>query len=524
MIESLKDVLFRTAYALDLISVIFLQSKGESLLSLVRELAQSKEGISPDLWEEYGDLLAAYDEEVSLQQYLAVCAESDLAKYSMSSHDGVAFDQHSPDVDPMSPTTNALHHALSPWLWCTHCKQELEKAQMNGDTAPTDSLSASSHWLSHSAFPDSFSDLPLPSPSSFVLDSKLQSVDQQRIPSLLPMPPVPACNDSDYEEIAEKRSGHDSAVSATSTIITTEDVIPRGIVLRLHPSQNLDHRSSPITRPGNTLDLLSSRNCSSNPEDSGNASAGSTASFTSANSDITDVGSRNSSCDGGSPRPSSVCAESQDSAHSSPFFTRGTLKRSSEKHKFIFPQFKRSSKTETTKNNNALLKPPLPPKSGSRVLASPPGAKKSGQEVLGKLVRSNSGRTKRITRGPQDLMCRRATSFGKGPFKTPNGFTNQITGILKRPIVHNSHCNIAQIKNTKNVGNILNGPANGSKNGGPSNRYNFSSCSRVKDRSSPFLKNKETISYDNDSDTGLSSLHSTDSYDKLTASTGETLV
>ena len=508
----------------------------------MRDLAQSDEGISPDLWEEYGDLLEAYDAEVALQQYLIACAEKDIAKRVLAQSENGADDDHkqmgiSPDAvngDPDLPS-DVLHHALSPWLWCEHCKQELEQAQHLGGFDNSDSSTSIPHWLSHSKVPPNFSSLPLPSPS-VIVDSRSNG----RVPGLLPMLPVPDRNDSDCDEIPEKMV-HEDAMGATSTIISTEDSVPRGIVFRHFPTRRQGHQNSPTPISAPMVDALSSTsgNSSSNTDDSGNASAGSTASFASSISDSIDITSRNSSCDGDSPRPPSIGTESQDSAQSSPFFSRS---RNTNKNKFLFSnRSKQFSKIEQSKSRNIdsnKLSVPAKPK---LVNESAEDFKLSDQPK--RLTRSNSGRSKRTNKLISEPFNRRATSFGKGAIKAPS-FPNHLTGILKKPFANNSQCELTQkdvvIKNKPTNKSVLLSASFYSATAKTSNssvikglhsrngcnspqQVNFSVFSDAKRKRSPLAKD-DLISYDNDSDTGLSSLHSTDSCDRLNAPAGETLV
>ena len=519
-----------------------MQSKGEALLALVRDLAQSDEGISPDLWDEYGDLLQAYDAEVALQLYLMACAESDVAKRMLSQNEDGAQPQSFltdlSNVESSPASTDALQHALSPWLWCEHCKEELERAQKYGGFENAEL--ASPHWLSHSEVPLNFSSLPLPSPSVLV-DSR-----STRASSLLPMPPVPDCNDSDYDDLPDKKNRVED-ISATSTIISTEDSIPRGVVLRHYPTRLLQgHQDSAVSRSTPAVDSLSSTsvNSSSNTDDSGNASAGSTASFA---SDTTDLGSRNSSCDGGSPKPSLVGFE--DPAQSSPYFARS---KNTSKNKFLFPHsngFKQPSKLDHSKNRSYKpSKPAVPTKPiGLKPLVSDPNF----WETPKQLTRSNSGRSKRSFRAAPEIFSRRATSFGKGAIKGAS-FPNQLTGILKKPFAHGNLtsknstvkeasviCNNTKTKQTNksvvtpqiqyssNIRTPHNATVsalripNGRHSPGP---MHFSVYADSKSKRSPLMKDQNLFPYDNDSDTGLSSLHSTDSCDRLNANAGETLV
>nr|XP_009862277.1 uncharacterized protein LOC100177998 [Ciona intestinalis] len=548
-----------------LISQRHIQAKGEALLNLVRELAASPEGISPELWEEYGELLTAYDNEISLQRYLAACAQADPNSPAFAPENGV----HTPqENDPLSPATSALHHALSPWLWCEHCKMELQQQQNGLQTPPI-----SPHWFSHGDVPANFSELPLPSPApvpaaAAPLPSPSRSTAS--VTALLPMPPIPDYrSDCEYEELSDAADNN----NATSTIISTEDAIPRGIILR-HPATR---RPSPQTRvieapfTAELKDYLSvtRNNNANNTDDSGNASAGSTSSF--ASSDSTDMGSRNSSCDGGSPRPlPSVGTESQDSATSSPaFFSRGNVKRGSCRNRFVFPpqlkvtqddHLKASSRMSPRSPSRANVPKNRPSFASKPALALIPGTiasapvspadlriismNKDEQDRLAqqqKLIRRNSGQRRKpnpvlLEKQQNEQFGKRGGSFGKG------ALPSHLSGILKKPIVYNSHCDVRQSEPLKRVA-LHNGGEIKGKGGkhcpSPLNLLSAAGVGPAHHRSpasapcSPFVTGnprnltrgqrrpniqsvtggvrKVEAPCDNDSDTGLSSLHSTDS-------------
>ena len=523
-------------------SFLFLQSKGEALLSLVRELAQSDEGISPDLWEEYGELLEAYDNEVALQQYLVSCAKNDAAQNVLAQNEAevrdgtrrLGFLADTLPSDSSSVPVDALQHALSPWLWCDHCKQELERAQKHDGLQSKDLTLP--HWLNHLDVSPNLSSLPLPSPS-VIMDP-----GSTRVSALLPMLPMPNGNDSDCDDLHDK-ADHEEEISATSTIISTENSIPRGIVFRHYPSRLMEgHQNSSIPRSAPTVDSLSSSsgNSSSNADDSGNASAGSTASFA---SDTIDLGSRNSSCDSGSPKPP-ISTENQVSTRSSPFFFHP---RNGGKNKFTFHsngtrQFSKTDQSQTW--NKKLSKPVVPTKP---VGLKPPPCDSTHVDPPKRLTRSNSGRSKRSARATPDIFNKRATSFGKGAIKAPSLY-NPIAGPLKKPFVsgdltlkHSSIKEAAIINNIKQkqpnksisqqsqhssttktcraAGDAVK-LQNGRHSPASLAPMHFSVFADLKSKYSPAVRN----SYDNDSDTGLSSLHSTDSCDRLHATTGETLV
>ncbi|XP_076804961.1 uncharacterized protein LOC143448912 [Clavelina lepadiformis] len=569
------------------------QTKGEALLTLVRDLAQSEEGIPSELWEEYGDLLVAYDNELALKHHLAASTNPDIATGSMScgetnssivveSKPDISLMNELNEIDPNSPTTSALHHALSPWLWCDHCKHELEQ-QQRGHMLHIDTPPMSPHW--HSAIPPTFSDLPLPSPAVVREPPASPTRPGSSMTTLLPMPPIPDCNDSDYEDLPDMTKTNES--NTTSTMISTEDAVP--VVLR-HPSgRSQVHASS---NPHQVKDYLSVQrsNSASTTDDSGNASAASTSSFASTNSDSasTDMGSRNGSCDGGSPRPPSFNIESQDSAKFSPFFVRDSAKRSSWKPKFVFPPqdlkpFSKTSAKSPTKTNqpksrpNFPIKPSVPIKPGTiaSAPASPADLKRQTPPILAdndrlaqqqKLFRRNSGRRRspllqnNVFEPSQqnDQFGKRGSSFGKGGIRV-NSVPANLSGMMKQPIVHNSHCDLAHRKSEsddmttvmlnnlknkhfRNVPSPLNLPTvgvappnirspvsapcspfvgHGKLNMRDQRRPNIQSVTGDKKKNNPFTTDNIN-NYDNDSDTGLSSLHSADSTDMLMYS--ETLV
>nr|CAB3262090.1 uncharacterized protein LOC100177998 [Phallusia mammillata] len=516
-----------------------LQAKGETLLAMVRNLAESPDGISPELWEEYGDLLTAYDAEVSLQRYLAACADNKDETSASQSEDAAA---DGTDEPLSSPTTSALHHALSPWLWCEHCKIELEQQQrghaFDGQTPPV-----SPHWISHSGMPLNLSELPLPSPTAVTSPPRA-------IAPLLPMPPINVCNDSDYEDLSNDNKGD----AATSTIISTENAIPRGMVLRHSGRHQKDKQQ--IAAQLNYL-AVNRNNSANHTDDSGNASA--TSSLASSNSDggSIDMGSRNSSCDGGSPCPG---AESQDSGSSSPFFIHG--KRSGWMSKFPFPpkhneDGRGNSRsplryTQHRSSSNGPMKPVVPPKPNAthsneqKRLPRPSKDDMDRLQQQQKLIRRNSGGRRRNpapTNDDKQAFGRRASSFGKAGVGV---LPNRLNGLVSHPIVNNSHCDLRQRDSSQNrggqnkvraastkpnsqivnkakhpmrhapspidiisnVGGVASAPC--SPHGYQHQKLHPRDPRRILN-SGDVKRRIHSDTYDNDSDTGLSSLHSADS-------------
>ena len=508
-----------------------MQSKGEQLLNLVRELAMSAEGISTDLWEEYGELLIAYDAEISLLYYLEAYAEKDNAKQKQTQRNAVDLDAQgrimcNDDlvIDPISDLTDTSHQVVSPLKRHEHCKHDLQQSQKDHE------VESLSHWLNHSTNSTQVNQRTTKSPSR-----RSESCSSP----LLPMPPIPDYNDSDYEEVLLMETKVDVRKDTTSTIISTEDVVPRGIVFR-HNSASVDDLSMPTSAHLKHL-FTSPRNSSSTVEDSGNASGSSTS-----NSDCasTDVGSRN-----GSPRPPSVSIESQDS-DSSPLFLRDRMKRSNSHTLFTFPSGLSSvsdtkecfdKKLTSTKLNHTTPKPPIPPKSPAvkqvAIIAADRGQQK-------KLIRRNSSMVKRISPVmAQDEFCRRSTSFGKSGIKPP---------LLPKPkqkmtlMPIKTDCLLSQKKESEiplsNDKKIYRRCSSSSSlplsNRLPLRSFDLvhnkpiiqkrSSLQHIKVSSKmPYNKRDPTalienkIYYENDSDTGLSSMHSNDS---LAVSSGETLV
>ena len=495
------------------------------MLDMVRELAQSPEGISADLWDEFGELLMAFDAEMALKRYLAGTADCDNAN-SMQVEKAINREITQPQtvfsnegvIDPTSPADNRLHHDLSPKTWTEQQNHDLKHSQSDNR------ISSKSN---HPHFTDSS---PLPKNRSRGRPSSLTS-------PLLPMPPVPDFNESDNEEILSKVSCKRNPVSPT--MISTEEAVPV-VVLR--------HNTS---CPANLLSLAnsmqerkrfsSSRDSTSTIDDSGNASGGSTNSVCAS----TDSGSRNGSCDGGS-RPSSAIIESQDSAYSSPLFLRDNLKPNDNQLRFTYPPHL-SPSTDKEKlpklghsQKRTAPKPPVPVKSPAVKLVSTALAAENKRRSLilysencqKNLIRRNSAQTLSSTK--QDQFFRRVSSFGKSGISAndlPKQRQNPPKPLIrskeqcaltqqKEAAVHQSKTKTRCHKNKPNPRQGLN-PNAGLKGRDILHKVSISSA----DRSYKLSRSHgSTSTYENDSDTGLSSLHSTDSFDRLNITSGETLV
>lgn len=524
------------------------QTKGEALISLVRELAESPEGISPDLWEEYGGLLVAYDEEVALQRQLT--AVSELQGPSLEDDNIGGTGCSIPDLDsisqffecnendPLSPTASALHHALSPWLWCEHCKMELEQQQHEySRSGPPGSL----QWINQGTAPLCLSELPLPSPTS-VRTPPSPSLAARSLAPLLPMPPIPDCNDSDYEELTDVIKNDKNA---TSAIISTKDAVPRGMLLR----HSVPHHSDQLSQVAmaTRLNYFPRSGSAGNPDDSGNASATSSLASTNSDGGSIDMGSRNGSCDGGSPR-STPClsTESQDSGLSSPFLPSKSADRGSGKM-FFFPSPKHNHNDEASKSGTRSSARSSPHRTAPAIPPKPKSMTAHGKvdtAQQGRLFSRNSGGRKRdAALNVGDLkqnnpLGRRATSFGKGRISAP-ALPNKMDVTKDKSALRSLH-----LENRKNDGQMKvirsktetdlkslarkdfrylpplsilpSAPGMPSAPCSPFNVANKHAKSHSRDPRTHLLASEtkrrvHSETYDNDSDTGLSSLHSADS-------------
>nr|XP_039266670.1 uncharacterized protein LOC120342065 [Styela clava] len=407
-----------------------IQAKGENLIKCVRDLAMSEEGVDPEIWEEYGELLTAYDLEVHQRNYLDVLEASHMAVLEAETTLRWSEDENTHYIDatqpnptshcvngqskgPINPnaqsttTTPALNQALTPWMWCEHCKME-EQMKHAQHTHSSVEIATNQHGPQTAVSvkpnpPASFSDLPLPKPIN--RNTRTAPIHKPHTPSvitpgLLPMLPLPdglmspsRYNDSDYEDPSDFRTMGSKSDAKTS----------------LNKETSRNHGLLP-----STLSSTAIAECSNNTDDSGNASAGSTTSFASSD------GSRNSSCDGGSPRPIPSVSEG-----SKPIFGRNGVLRSSLKaagNHFVFPintkqnnnsQSHSSSQGKPTTQSSKPLPPPPPPASMKPKLKKPellpkpnqlskkPTVDAKEQELLlqqQKLIRrNNSGWRKNVT-------------------------------------------------------------------------------------------------------------------------------
>lgn len=239
------------------------QSKRERIRQLVREVASSSsDGISPDVWKECGAMLSSHD--LTLQRQF----------------DSIMLPPPPPPpdtsggIDASGATTSssaAMNQACSPWMWCEHCKLELrEQKRLNGGTDVVPK-----HSFTHDRIPPILSQLPLPAPPLETPAPSASTGVGQRS-QLLPMYPVPMCNDSDYEDLDITAASSSSSSGGAKM-----------------PSSQSGHPDPPPT--------IQSSNAST--DDSGNASAGSISSFASVDGCGGDTASRTGSCDGESSSP-----------------------------------------------------------------------------------------------------------------------------------------------------------------------------------------------------------------------------
>ena len=489
----------------------------------------------------------AYDAEMALQRYFAACADHDEANYAPTHDAAVKLENTTRQltasdevvIDPSSPSANTLYHTSSPSAWVEQQKHHLKQPQ-SSRTIPV-ILQTKRRSQSQSSILNS----SLPSTNPPVSYSRNRS--SSLTTSLLPMPPVPDYNDSDHDEKTQKKN---ESSSVSHTMISTEDVIPV-VVLRHNTSCPANLLSLGTSVPSSNR-FFSTRDSLSTIDDSGNASGGST------NSDYASTdGSRNDSCDGDS-RPSSVTIDSQDSAYSSPLFLRDHFRQGDNHLQFTYPPQLKSQKEKLSKNSPNILgknispKPPVPIKSPAVKHASALAAENKKQPVtlrkeycLKKQARRNSEHSERVPSAlVQDQFFRRISSFGKSsvsPFTLPN--QNQLlSSVPKRsavphhPTIQKKDAALPQsiAKNTcsKELTTSSLGHSHAShpkqalktnttsmdSHGTPTKARILSTDGICK------VPHASTSTYENDSDTGLSSLHSTDSFDKLSIPSGETLV
>ena len=501
------------------------------MLDMVRELAQSPEGISADLWDEFGELLIAYDAEMALQQYLTCCANIDNASAAQEQRE--AFTRENSEAPPSLSEEDAadkqLRHSMSQ-------KVRTELREHDSKPMPTETNADRRHFI----FPSPLLTTPA------ACHSRCRSSSLTTSP-LLPMLPVPTFNDSDHEEIPSKSVTAMNSVAPT--IISTENAVP--IVLRHNKScpanlQSLTNRVQEKNRFPSRRDSLSTI------EDSGNTSGGST------NSDCasTDGGSHNGSCDGES-RPSSGIIENQDSAYSSPLFLRDNVKQGESQLRFTYPPkpkpITKSEKlpklSEITPRKDIYAKPPVPLKSPTVKNASAVLAAENKRRLLilhnenrpKKLTRRNSAQPERST--GQEQCFRRISSFGKSGI-SPLDLWKQSQNPVKPLVRSKEHFPLIQKKDsTINENNLktrchkhfaaLNlssvdksNPRQVFKANAVQSRDSFQKVNisiADSNNKNPYFRSS-TSTYENDSDTGRSSLHSTDSFDRLNMYAGETLV
>lgn len=461
-----------------------IQKKGENMIECVRDLAMSEEGVSPEIWEEYGELLTAYDMEVSHRQYLRDLESRNMAMEETDntlcwpeeentlyidatspnpvSHCGngnshpLMMQPHSSESPAVFVNANAGHfdhpvinHALTPWNQCEHCQMDERYTRIHGHPNPT--YMGNCHIPACAQQPRLFSKLPLPTP----INSN-NYIGQPRTPStitqgLLPMLPIPGelmspvnQNDSDYEDLPDLTS------------MGPPD-----------PSKSSKQRI-----------LLDENENSNNTDDSGNASAGSTTSFASSD------GSRNSSCDGGSPRPIPTVGDSTPA--NKQIFGRNGVLRGSWKGHFVFPNTSKQTNYETEQ-----LSKPLPPPTAAAIgrskLKKPdPLPKPAG--LTFKKANVIDSKEKEIMMQQQRLI--RRNSIGK----RKNG-NETISPNSPREL----HSKTTKLKNVSS-GLIHPTDINGQAwNKGQTKLLALDQANRL------------NANYDNDSDTGRSSLHSVDS-------------
>lgn len=454
-----------------------IQKKCEVLIDCFRELAMSEEGVPQEMWEEYGEFLPPYDATATKTQSPR---EIECSEMSISNMDTSMVTEVKTYIDATSPNPTShcgdenhtmiphqvlpmpFHEGLNfqaraevaplpPWTHCDHCK--IERAY-NGhvNAMRNHTVMQQPHISNYAQQPPIFSQLPLPTPINNKLHCNNHS--QVRAPStisssLLPMLPIPGelmspdhHNDSDYEDLPDLTSMGPPDPSKSSR----------------------------------QIGLLEETEIYNNTDDSGNASAGSTTSFTSSD------GSRNSSCDGGSPRPIPTLV---DNPGLKPIFGRNSRLRGSLKGHFIFPNtFKQNNAhsdqrfqatpLSTPTSKPKFKKPELLPKPAGLTFKNATVVDSKETEIMmqqQRLIRRNStGKRKNGMDDANSLTTRDSLN------NKPTKLKNVSSGFIHSKESYNQGWNRTQ---TKLYGNE------------PNQR---------------FINN-----YDNDSDTGRSSLHSVDS-------------
>lgn len=431
----------------------------------------SEEGVPQEIWEEYGEFLPPYDATTSQPQSPRDVEGSSKTEDNMVNEVNTYIDATSPNpTSHCGDDNHMLHHrakmsfhdgvsfqsrteiaALSQWTHCDHCK--IERAYNGHINAMRNRVVMQQPPISNYApQPPMFSQLPLPTP----INNKFHCNDHSQIrapstisSSLLPMLPIPGelmspdhQNDSDYEDLPD--------------------------LTRMGPPDP--------SKSSRQIGLLEETEIYNNTDDSGNASAGSTTSFTSSD------GSRNSSCDGGSPRPIPTFV---DNPGLKPIFGRNSRLRGSLKGHFIFPNtFKQSnthsdqrfqvtpSSTPTSKPK--FKKPELMPKPAGLGFKKATVVDSKETEIMmqqQRLIRRNS--TGKRRNGLDDA---NSQTTREGFNSKPTKLKNVSSGFIHSKEGNNQGWNKAQ---TKIYGT---------------------------EQNQRFINN-----YDNDSDTGRSSLHSVDS-------------
>ena len=353
------------------------------MLDLVRELAQSSEGISLELWEEYGELLTAYDEEVALQIDTAFRAHVESENCMQTQRGSVNLEETKRElcsaplisdvpIEQQSFFSDAANHVLSPRLPREQCKQD-KLLFPNADPRV--------HLLRRSS-------------TSLELKPKKKPLIKSFSTSLLPMFSVSVSRDGDYDKAKTASKALTDGDHLTSTVISAENAVPRRVVFH-HDS--VDSLQSSIHGKSNE---------SNSTDDSGNVSAGSTG------------------CDSsGSPRTSSISIESQDSAHSSPLFFHHHFETKTDSClPSFFPHQNNQPQNHSTENKPK--KPPIPAKSPAVISAtallveknvcfSSELLKNERQEQKERLVRRNSTRVKKSSAIVPEISLARRASFGK---------------------------------------------------------------------------------------------------------------
>lgn len=431
----------------------------------------SEEGVPQEMWEEYGEFLPPYDETTAQPQSPREMGISN-ANETMLTEVNTYIDATSPN--PTSHCRDENHtllphqatipfgkgvnyqaraniSALPPWTHCDHCK--IERAyhgHVNGMGNHT--VMQQPHIPSYAQQPPLFSQLPLPTP----INSKMHCSNnsQVRAPStiassLLPMLPIPGelmsadhHNDSDYEDLPDLTSMGPPDPSKSSR----------------------------------QIGLLEETEIYNNTDDSGNASAGSTTSFTSSD------GSRNSSCDGGSPRPIPTLV---DNPGLKPIFGRNSRLRGSLKGHFIFPN---TFKQNNTHSDQRFQVTPLSTPTSKPKFKKPELLPKPVSLAFKKANVVDSKETETMMQ-QQRLIRRNSTGRRKYALDDANSQTT-------RDIVPNKPTKL------KNVSSSFI----------HSNENNNHGWNRAQPKLYGTEHNQRFINnYDNDSDTGRSSLHSVDS-------------